>query len=249
MKPHPRAEEQDDLLRPRLAEMIDLRHELAKLAELIDWEFFEREWAGFFPSSAGRPATLRHLAAIGARPMPDAAGGGAAVSPARLSVVGRGRGRTLGGEPVLPALLRRDVRRQIGPLDRSVLRSTPAPSADRSFLAHPLAQARRRRRRGMAAGQDHPDRPSFRDGRGEEPGTGIGRHDGHGKEHRPPHRRPALREGAAEVGGARRRGRHRAAPAGEQLAAMRSRPMANRACCCAWRSGSDVMPTPASSNG
>lgn len=32
MKPHPRAEEQDDLLRPCLTDMIDLRHELAKLA-------------------------------------------------------------------------------------------------------------------------------------------------------------------------------------------------------------------------
>jgi IS5 family transposase len=30
MKPHPRAEEQDDLLRPRLTDMIDLRHELSR---------------------------------------------------------------------------------------------------------------------------------------------------------------------------------------------------------------------------
>ena len=63
MKPHPRAEEQDDLLRPRLTDMIDMRHELATLAELIDWEFFEREWAGFFPSSVGRPATPTRLIA------------------------------------------------------------------------------------------------------------------------------------------------------------------------------------------
>jgi len=57
MKHRPRPEEQDDLLRPRLVDLIDMRHELAKLAELIDWEFFETEWAGFFPSSTGRPAT------------------------------------------------------------------------------------------------------------------------------------------------------------------------------------------------
>jgi IS5 family transposase len=63
MKPHPRADEQDDLLRPRLTDMIDLRHELAKLAALIDWEFFETEWAGFFPSSTGRPATSPRLVA------------------------------------------------------------------------------------------------------------------------------------------------------------------------------------------
>jgi len=29
--------------------MIDARHELVKLAALIDWDFFEREWASFFP--------------------------------------------------------------------------------------------------------------------------------------------------------------------------------------------------------
>lgn len=63
MKPHPRTEEQDDLLRPRLTDMIDWRHELAKLAALIDWEFFEREWAGFFPSTKGRPATSPRLVA------------------------------------------------------------------------------------------------------------------------------------------------------------------------------------------
>ncbi|GHE00870.1 IS5 family transposase [Allgaiera indica] len=63
MKHRPRPEEQDDLLRPRLVDMIDMRHELAKLAELIDWEFFESEWAGFFPSSKGRPATSPRLVA------------------------------------------------------------------------------------------------------------------------------------------------------------------------------------------
>jgi len=36
MKPHPRQDAQDDLLRPRLTDMIDLRNELAKLAALID---------------------------------------------------------------------------------------------------------------------------------------------------------------------------------------------------------------------
>ena len=63
MKHRPRPEEQDDLLRPRLVDMIDMRHELAKLSELIDWEFFETEWAGFFPSTTGRPATSPRLVA------------------------------------------------------------------------------------------------------------------------------------------------------------------------------------------
>jgi IS5 family transposase len=40
-----------------------MRHELVKLAGLIDWEFFDREWAGFFPSTTGRPATSPRLVA------------------------------------------------------------------------------------------------------------------------------------------------------------------------------------------
>ena len=55
--------EQDDLLRPRLLDVIDGRHELVRLAALIDWSWFEREWAGFFPSDEGRPATHPRLVA------------------------------------------------------------------------------------------------------------------------------------------------------------------------------------------
>jgi IS5 family transposase len=29
--------------------MIDTRHELVRLAALIDWSWFEEHWAGFFP--------------------------------------------------------------------------------------------------------------------------------------------------------------------------------------------------------
>jgi IS5 family transposase len=43
--------------------MIDMRHELVKLAALIDWEVCEREWSGFFPSNTGRPATPPRLVA------------------------------------------------------------------------------------------------------------------------------------------------------------------------------------------
>ncbi len=63
MKHRPRPPEQDDLLRPRLVDMIDMRHELVQLTALIDWEWFEREWAGFFPSKEGRPATHPRLVA------------------------------------------------------------------------------------------------------------------------------------------------------------------------------------------
>ena len=63
MKHRPRPPEQDDLLRPRLVDMIDPRHELVKLAVLFDWGVFERQWAGFFPSHKGRPATEPRLVA------------------------------------------------------------------------------------------------------------------------------------------------------------------------------------------
>ena len=63
MKPKSRDAEQDDLLRPRLTDLIDMRRELVRLEALIDWEFFEREWSGFFPSHTGRPATSPRLVA------------------------------------------------------------------------------------------------------------------------------------------------------------------------------------------
>jgi IS5 family transposase len=63
MKPRKPPVVQDDLLRARLVEMIDMRHELVKLGTLIDWDVFEREWAGFFPSHTGRPATFSRLIA------------------------------------------------------------------------------------------------------------------------------------------------------------------------------------------
>jgi IS5 family transposase len=63
MKHRPRPPKQDDLLRPRLLDMINGQHELVRLAALIDWAWFEREWAGFFPSGEGRPATDPRLVA------------------------------------------------------------------------------------------------------------------------------------------------------------------------------------------
>jgi len=63
MKHRSRPPEQDDLLRPRLVDLIDLRHVLVKLTALIDWDVFERKWSGFFPSTTGRPATPPRLVA------------------------------------------------------------------------------------------------------------------------------------------------------------------------------------------
>ena len=63
LKHRPRPPEQADLLRPRLVNMINGRHELVRLTMLIDWAWFEREWAGFFPSHEGRPAAHPRLVA------------------------------------------------------------------------------------------------------------------------------------------------------------------------------------------
>ena len=63
MKHRPRPPEPADLLRPRLVDIIDGRHELVRLTALIDWGWFEREWAGFFPAQQGRPATHPRLVA------------------------------------------------------------------------------------------------------------------------------------------------------------------------------------------
>ncbi|BFL66422.1 hypothetical protein SKB0092_45010 (plasmid) [Roseomonas mucosa] len=63
MKHRLRPPEQADLLRPRLLDIIDRRHELVRLAGLINWAWFERAWAGFFPAHEGRPAAHPHLVA------------------------------------------------------------------------------------------------------------------------------------------------------------------------------------------
>ncbi|WP_299592318.1 IS5 family transposase [uncultured Tateyamaria sp.] len=63
MKPRKPPPDQNDLLRARLVEMVDMRHELVKLEALIDWGVFDREWLEFFPSHTGRPATPPRLVA------------------------------------------------------------------------------------------------------------------------------------------------------------------------------------------
>lgn len=50
-----------DLLQQPLAELINLKHPLVKLSELIDWSVFETHWAAFFPSRTGRPANSPRL--------------------------------------------------------------------------------------------------------------------------------------------------------------------------------------------
>ena len=63
MKPQPPADSPtDDLFRNRLDNLIDRRHELVRLAALIDWECFDREWGEAF-CEHGRPAIATRLIA------------------------------------------------------------------------------------------------------------------------------------------------------------------------------------------
>ena len=52
-----------DLFRQPLVELINEKHPLVRLAELIDWSNFETRWSAFFPSKTGRPATPPRLVA------------------------------------------------------------------------------------------------------------------------------------------------------------------------------------------
>lgn len=63
MGPKPHTPKNEELFRQRLDELVNLKHPLVLLAQHIDWPVFEREWAGFFPSSRGRPATPPRLIA------------------------------------------------------------------------------------------------------------------------------------------------------------------------------------------
>lgn len=62
-----------------MVEMVDMRHELVALETLIDWDVFEREWVGFFPSHTGSPGDH------------DAPGRRPALSSTRLCALDRGR--------------------------------------------------------------------------------------------------------------------------------------------------------------
>lgn len=63
MKPRPPPDTPtDDLFRHRLEHLIDRRHELVKLAALMDWERFDQEWGEAF-CEHGRPAIATRLIA------------------------------------------------------------------------------------------------------------------------------------------------------------------------------------------
>ena len=63
MHPVPPKPSEADLFRMRLCNMIDPRHELVRLAGLIDWEHFDTAFGGFYRERVGRPALPTRLMA------------------------------------------------------------------------------------------------------------------------------------------------------------------------------------------
>ena len=64
MGPKPVDERSDhDLFRTELVNLIDQRHELARLADLIDWSAFAQQWGAQFETTTGRPALPTRLMA------------------------------------------------------------------------------------------------------------------------------------------------------------------------------------------
>ena len=55
MQPKLQISDQGDLFRSRLDQMLDRQHELYRLADQIDWSFFEREFGPLYSIKMGRP--------------------------------------------------------------------------------------------------------------------------------------------------------------------------------------------------
>jgi hypothetical protein len=116
MKPRERRETgEQDLFRSRLDQIIDMNHALAKLARTIDWGFLESRFGEVYADGPGQP------------PLPTRLMAGIAILKHTHGLSDEVVCGSLGGEPLLPVLLRGGV--------------LPARAAARSLLAHALAPA------------------------------------------------------------------------------------------------------------
>src|SRR5215469_13842783 len=129
MRPRERRESSEqDLFRSRLDQIIDMKHALVKLARTIDWGFQEQTFGAVYTDKPGQP------------PLPTRLMAGLAILKPHLRPFRRGSVRSLGGESVLPVLLRRGV--------------FPTCVGVRPFVADALAPAdAAREAQGAAAGE------------------------------------------------------------------------------------------------
>ena len=88
----PRDDRQDDLFRPVLEEIINLRHPLVRLAGEIDWDFLARRFSSVCRVGPGQP------------PLPTRLVAGLFILK-HAQPLRRGAVRAMGGEPVFPVLL------------------------------------------------------------------------------------------------------------------------------------------------
>jgi hypothetical protein len=86
-----------DLFRARLDQIIDLNHELAKLARAIDWGFLEEKFGAVYTDRPGRP------------PLPTRLMVGLAILNYTFNLSDEAVVRTVGREPVLSVFLRRGI--------------------------------------------------------------------------------------------------------------------------------------------
>lgn len=63
LRENPEQTGQDDMFRSRLASIIDMGHELARLAGLVEWDALARDLAGFYCADNGRPGSSIRLMA------------------------------------------------------------------------------------------------------------------------------------------------------------------------------------------
>lgn len=112
---HPRDDRQDDLFRPSLEKIINLRHPLVRLAAEIDWDFLARRFSSVCRLGPGQP------------PLPTRLVAGLFILKHMHNLSDEALCDRWGREPVFSVFLRRGV--------------VPARHAIRSLVADPLAPA------------------------------------------------------------------------------------------------------------
>src|SRR5690349_16180857 len=153
MRPkQPKTEPQEDLFRARLANLVDPRHALVRLAKLIDWGRFEVEFGALY-TDGGRPGLPTRLM-VGLHLLKHMDGLSDEAICARYL-----------DSPYVQLFCGEAFFRHALPLDRSSMTRWLAP-ADRARAA------------GAAAGREPGRGAARRRGRGEAPAAGDHRHHG-----------------------------------------------------------------------
>jgi IS5 family transposase len=65
LQENPKESGQEDMFRSRLCSIIDLRHELVKLAQMVDWDGLSADLSGYYCEETGRPGcSIRLMAGL-----------------------------------------------------------------------------------------------------------------------------------------------------------------------------------------